>query len=129
MQREIKFRAWDENNKVMLMPECCGLFIHLDGELNSFDSEGELVGTEFTRQLRLMQYTGLKDKNDKEIYEGDIVRALKHNEDLFTDKVWWRSGILWFGNWNWIEFQNIFRVIEVIGNIFEDGELLANRDI
>jgi len=77
--------------------------------------------------IDVMQYTGLKDKNGKEIYDGDIVTALIHNEDPFTHQIIWRAGILWFGNWNWIEFQSIFRGIEVVGNIYENPELLIRR--
>lgn len=59
--REIKFRAWEENGKNMLSSNEVG-----DHTLNDL------------KQLPyvLMQYTGLKDKNGTEIYEGDIVRIL-----------------------------------------------------
>lgn len=114
--RHIIFRAWDGS----VMHENVSI-VH--GEAIKYGYHG----TAFSSNAKAgtpMQFTGLCDKNGREIYEGDIVRAFKHNEDLFTDKVRWRSGILWFGNWNWIEFQNIFRSVEVIGNKFENPELL-----
>jgi len=68
------------------------------------------------------QFTGLRDKKDREIYEGDILKAWKHNETPFIGEVNHRSGVLWFKNWHWIEFQNIFRSIEIICTIYNKQE-------
>lgn len=68
--------------------------------------------------------TELKDKNSKLIFEGDIVRAYKHNETQYTQAITLRDGCFWFGSWNWIEFLNVFRNLEVIGNIHDNPELL-----
>ena len=56
--REIKFRAWDKEARIILHPTVSDLVIHLDGTQNSFDYEGDLKGTEYTRQLELMPYMG-----------------------------------------------------------------------
>ena len=101
-QRVIKFRVWEKDLEQMLNWEVLERFQNLQSYLHSEFHE-------------VMQFTGLHDKNGKEIYEGDIVQY-----DLYTDKIVFKHGgfqgeRLIMTNW---------AACEVIGNIYENPELL-----
>lgn len=73
MNREIKFRIWDIENKEMLKVQ------ELDFEPTFYGGRIAIRPDQYndyfdTEDMILMQYTGLHDKNGKEIYEGDIIR-------------------------------------------------------
>ena len=116
--RPIKFRAWDKENEVMVYPKG----ILFDGRVVNF-SCGILEPFE---GCELMQFTGLKDKNGKEIYEGDIVN-LTHmvyagygNVDEVTEAVV-------IEDITKLPFGPSTITCEVIGNIYENPELLEGE--
>mgnify|MGYP001577393655 CR=1 FL=1 len=120
--REIKFRAWDKVNKRWI--KLWKLCFAVTGELMAVDDiEGEVYGL---HQVKLTQYTGLKDKDGKEIYEGDILKNLGMIE-------WGEEGENPEGT-GWIiqDFHGEYHYTdafttpkEVIGNIHETSELLG----
>ena len=73
IMREIKFRAWGKENKEIYEPD-----LIYDGKSAELNKSPDLQDVDSNNDV-LMQYTGLKDKNGKEIFEGDICR-LDDNE-------------------------------------------------
>ena len=110
--REIKFRAWHKEEKRMSEP------FEL-GEDIIYDTNNNYLGTIYD-ELAIMQYTGLKDKNGREIYEGDICR-LWYPDGYKLGVVEFKNGCFYW-NSNSVGFWN--EELEVIGNIYENPELL-----
>ncbi len=131
--REIKFRAWDEENKRWYKDSDCVL--EFDGFITQINIVGEYDGDLFysfdnKKGLILVQYIGLKDKNGKEIYESDIVKYRQRNlNNAFGGKGEpWEENIRvveWFNN-GWTIPQGFVKDIEVIGNKYSNPELLEN---
>jgi len=132
--REIKFRAWDKISLKMYNDVQYG--IEYCESIRSFGYVLDRAEPEKRARFILMQYTGLKDKNGKEIYEGDIVKYRSHprkaiiGEVIYSDN---RAQFLVKSNhyvsstgretWDYDSFgtQNY---LEVIGNIHENPELI-----
>lgn len=130
MKQEIKFRAWNKKDKVMVDVAAMnfgpsGLWSLIE---DAYDAELQLADN-----YELMQYTGLKDKNGREIYEGDIVRTGEDNigdPDPTIGQVIMREGSWLIENEKKQEEIGLFSEItsrEVIGNIFEDKQLLERK--
>jgi len=115
MNREIKFRAW--NGEAM---EYGGFSIHATGEVFEISPLSNVK-----KDSPLMQFTGLKDKNGKEIYEGDILKS-ESKEHPFIFDVVFRDGSYYMGQWPTYlcEFNLKTLKYEVIGIIFENPNLL-----
>ena len=119
--REIKFRAWDKENKKMMKVSS----LHLE---NKEISVKENETFHLFRMQDLMQYTGLKDKNGKEIYEGDIV-VLNNIENDNMCIVRYEHSSYRLEGWSLREdLSNVEdRFLEVVGNIYENKNLLEEN--
>ena len=131
--REIKFRAWDKLTKTMRYVLC------IDWLNGLVDLNGKIIERKYDNskgdEVILMQYTGLKDKNGKEIYEGDIVEAWSEGKKAIgkvkqrIDGLWlmypaWQSG----KTWGLMPNKERKTTVEIIGNIYENKELIGGKE-
>jgi len=129
--RTFRFRAFDKEEKVMIY----GIENIYDGGyfVNSNNQEISIYSTSLSsssfgnnlnnEDIEIMQFTGLFDKNGKEIYEGDILKIGNSNIEVIWDK-----NNAWFtlkSNHFHLGFQSTF--YEVIGNIYEHPHLLESE--
>lgn len=121
MTREIKFRAWDKDKKELR--EVTGInwydeYIWVDETPMS----GDKLPVETTP---ILQYTGLKDKNGKEIYEGDILK-----DGVFISQVVWNTEGAYFhlkrgDTYSGYTLSSEVDRCEVVGDIYTNPELLT----
>jgi uncharacterized phage protein (TIGR01671 family) len=126
MNRVIKFRAWDKLQVLMILPDYADwedFFIEPNGDVFvSYDSSTNWSSYRDRRKVDLvvMQFTGLTDKNGKEIYEGDIVK--RFTGYVFEVKI--REYSLGAINNSKAFGYDLHPLDEVIGNIYQNPELL-----
>lgn len=143
MSRPIKFRAWDQKTEQMIGVLKLDFLFESETGIRAegyCDCNGGIIQNHeshkheiFPDHLQLMQFTGLHDKNGKEIYEGDISKFTFINEFGSAET---RNAVMEF---NQAEAQFSFRFEadydftlvsppEIIGNIYETPELLAKQN-
>ena len=128
--RQIKFRAWDKSSNCWI--DMKTVAIDPDGGHLLSATGDELVWSNHSN-YEIMQFTGLTDKNGKEIYEGDI---LEHWDNRYIvpnftplDRMYKAENIKEHqeGSDDWISMSNVDW--EVIGNIYENPDLIKNSTI
>lgn len=119
--REIEYRAWDVENKIMFSWEDL---------IEFWEEEGFVDGVFRNDHWICMQWSGLYDKNKKKIYEGDIVKyknsiesgifEIKYdNCEFYAD---WKESNNFMENTTSMKYLQCSNELEVIGNIYENGD-------
>lgn len=128
--RDIKFRVWDNENKEMLKVQ------ELDFESTFYGGRIAIRTDQYndyfdTEDMILMEYTGLKDKNGKEIYEGDIIQyddihkgVVEYSEE-YAQFILKETGSI-ADEYEALGEFNI-KVFEILGNIYDNPELLEEK--
>lgn len=121
--KELKFRVWNNSHNEFMRPDygLIGFCYPLDGRIATLTANGDII-----EDCVIEQYTGLKDKNGKEIFIGDIVS--EHNGDIVGEIIQKPSGeccIAWIGIYGGSSvLYDELSMCEVIGNIHENDDLL-----
>lgn len=146
MSRDIKFRIYDTDEKEMFYQEDIDYIDFFTGIVFIREEDGYDYLIDSRSDGKLMQYTGFKDAKGKEIYEGDILHVTKvsmcgvdkYNVAEYNTDVKWEDGAFvikgdadvecydtWLAAYNNPDSPQI--EIEVIGNIYENPELLRSE--
>jgi hypothetical protein len=124
MNREIKFRVWDQHKKCFV-------------NVSDFQFRKDGTVDYFGHKITFQQFTGLLDKNGKEIYEGDILIYEYTQADMSSfsalespfetcaiEEVVFKDGAFRFKDNKYSTVADDCKEMEVIGNVFENKELL-----
>jgi uncharacterized phage protein (TIGR01671 family) len=147
--REIKFRAWAFDSWAELLPKeewdkertpkykgkwsMCEVYTYhvRKNKVRVHTGRGfdKCMDIEIGELCTLMQYTGLKDKNGKEIYEGDVIVTRLNSPDNNEESlvVEFADGSFKLKKENTYYYFPFLLNVEVIGNIYENPELLDNK--
>lgn len=115
--KQLKFRAWEKSLKEII-------------PVYNINFEAEMINTETAwrdfNEVELMQYTGLKDKNGKEIYEGDIVNVNYYGGTPRYEKVHFYTvgGFIGFHPFTDDGYHWPSHLCEIVGNIYQNPELI-----
>ena len=126
MPREIKFRAWDKEQTRAFTK-----MLYQTDDIYSFFQELQNAKAEYGCDWELMQFTGLYDKDERKIYEGDLVkvpdyttlngRTILHE----ATEVTFCEGAFYLGFGYSDDLSSNACEVEVVGNIWENPELLS----
>ena len=134
--RDIKFRAWDKATKKMYEVIKIDFYNEKVGYLFADPiTQGEVIDYLKLSDIELMQYTGLKDKNGVEIYEGDLFRLEFDDGEYLCSVEFCEEEVGYvsmpkktfrekYGKLLWVRGNEHFNNNEIIGNIYENPELL-----
>ena len=129
--RDIKFRVWDNERNAMLNSKSVDIdFFEGKIEITSDTIRYDEVYTDEIKDFELMQYIGLEDKIGREIYEGDIITITLDTGNVITGSVGMNNG-----QWSIKYYDRYYSLVsiwyeikpEVIGNIYENPELIINE--
>lgn len=111
--KQFKLRGWDAFDKKMYYFDLLEYITYNEcyqEKICSYDA-----------MKNLMRFTGLRDKNEKDIFEGDIVKGSSRMQEdwILEQPATFLNGCFMFGNWNAHEYFNKHTEIEIVGNIHE----------
>lgn len=120
-----KYRAWDSAKKEMFKDTFA---ITESGQVVVVEQESVASSPDyvFVDHLVIMQSTGLKDKNGKEIFEGDVVKCNGLLGTIESFKAMWICSFVKYNNYQKVGF--FAQEIEVVGNVYENPELLEDKE-
>ena len=120
-----KFRAWHKTWEEL--GEVKRIRFDDEGDVRTVLFRGKILGTDIPiDEIELMQSTGLKDKNGQEIFEGDVVKCNGLLGTIESFKAMWICSFVKYNNYQKVGF--FAQEIEVVGNIYENPELLEDKE-